>query len=123
MPLMTPISPPSRAGEPYTEDEILDAIALRKKPRMTWKKIGEKLGRSPASLISQVYRYQRGMLTFSRSRRSALMDEIAQEIIAGTSLSEAARRRGLFKQAVHASLKLRGWDQETIQEMRGEIKL
>lgn len=113
-----------RENEPYTEAELKLAIKLKERPGTTWRQVGIRIGRDHISLGNTVGKYRRGLMKFSNYHRDLDDDveSIVHEILRdGVSLREVARRRGRAPGSVHRSLVRRGWDSESIAELRQEI--
>jgi hypothetical protein len=99
-------------------------MVIREQTGMSWPYVAIRVGRGAASLMVAVSKYQRGAMRFSTYRKDldADADSIVSEMVReDISLREVARRRGRAPGSVHRSLARRGWDAETISELKQEI--
>jgi hypothetical protein len=104
--------------EPYTEEEILKAIDMKYRLKLTWPMIADRLGRSPASLAVYTSQYRKGKLTFGRHKSRLIYEEVAQALIDGAKMQDCVVQFGVKRTTLVMGLRRYGWDQETIEEAR-----
>lgn len=106
-------------GNPYTENELKRAIALREQG-LTWPAVADRLGRNASALEVAVCKFRKGRWAPAKFRdRSAQRDrEIEALVMSGmTKLVDIARVIGVSEAAVCQRLGRLGLDHEMRLEL------